>query len=169
MLQYRFCSLLHSWHLMTEQHRLIRLKASETKDERKTLMESCRKVVGSLDIKKRLAAVNPRELFDMHMLLCYSYSDCCFNIVFLHMCLSFTILEYDYCNANNMFLDCTLSLPLSIATLLQKCGKDHFLCVRWNHRYVYKCSFMCNNELRFKWLSFLEGSLPDIQQGVPEV
>lgn len=55
---------------MTEQHRLIRLKASETKDERKTLMESCRKVVGSLDIKKRLAAVNPRELFDMHMLLC---------------------------------------------------------------------------------------------------
>ena len=46
---------------MSEARDLSRLKPSETKDERKTLMDSCRKVVGSPDFKKKLTAVSPRE------------------------------------------------------------------------------------------------------------
>lgn len=55
--------MIGRWQGVSEARDLSRLKSSETKDERKTLMDSCRKVVGSLDFKKKLTAVSPREPF----------------------------------------------------------------------------------------------------------
>ena len=53
--------MIGRWQGVSEARDLSRLKPSETKDERKTLMDSCRKVVGSPDFKKKLTAVSPRE------------------------------------------------------------------------------------------------------------